>query len=305
MIRTLLALCAAASPAAALEAFVTEQNGDSLSVVDLDARTVERSVHIGGKPAGVAVAPDGRVWITSPDSKTLNRYDPVSGRIDRFALGGGPLGIAVNPVSADVYVADWYEHRLFVFRDGSVAATARTGDSPSGVAVTPDGATIVTADRDSDQLSIIDAATLDRLAVVPVGVRPFGVTIDAQGRLAYAANVGSDSVSVVDLAARAVVATVPVGKRPYAVALAKGRAFVTNSYGDSVSVFDLATRQPIAEIDVGEYPEGIGAGPKGDFVYVASWGANTLGVIDAASLELVDEIDVGDGPRAFGDFLME
>lgn len=303
MIRAILALCAAATPAAALQAFVTEQNGDSLSVVDLDGRVVERSLHIGGKPAGVAVAPDGAVWITSPDSKTLNRYDPASGRIDRYPLGGGPLGIAVNPASGDVYVADWYEHRLFVVRDGAVAATAQTGDSPSGVAVTPDGALILTADRDSDQLSMIDAATLERLAVVPVGVRPFGVAIDAEGRFAYAANVGSDSVSVVDIAARAVVATIPVGMRPYAVALAQGRGFVTNSYGDSVSVFDVTSRQPIAEIDVGEYPEGVAADPGGDFVYVASWGANTLSVIDAGSMEVVDEIAVGDGPRAFGAFL--
>jgi YVTN family beta-propeller protein len=303
LIRALLFACAAAAPAAALEAYVTEQNADSLSVVDLDAGAVLRSVPIGGKPAGVAVAPDGGVWITSPDSKTLTRYDPGSGALTRTPLSGGPLGIAINPVTSEVYVADWYEHRIFVLRDGAVAAEVPTGESPSGVAVTPDGALIVTADRDSDQLSLIDARSLEVLAIVPVGVRPFGVTIDAAGALAYTADVGSDTVTVVDLVARAVVASIPVGARPYAVALAGERGFVTNSYGDSVTAFDLASREAIAEIDVGEYPEGIAASPDDASVYVANWGSNTLSVIDAASLAVVDEIDVGDGPRAFGDFL--
>jgi YVTN family beta-propeller protein len=303
LIRALLIACAAAAPAAALEAYVTEQNGDSLSVVDLDAGAVLRSVPIGGKPAGVAVAPDGGVWITSPDSKTLTRYDPVSDALTRVALSGGPLGIAINPATSDVYVADWYEHRIFVIREGAITAQVATGESPSGVAVTPDGALIVTADRDSDQLSLIDARTLERVAVVPVGVRPFGVTIDAAGGLAYTADVGSDTVTVVDLAARAVVASIPVGARPYAVALAGGRGFVTNSYGDSVTVFDLASRATVAQIDAGEYPEGIAASPDGAFVYVANWGSNTLSVIDVQALKVTAEIAVGDGPRAFGDFL--
>ena len=95
--------------------------------------------------------------------------------------------------------------------------------SPSGVAVTPDGRLILTADRDDDQVSIIDAATLAVGATVKVGTRPFGVTVDADGRRAYTANVGSNDVTVIDVAGRRVVGTVPVGERPYAVALSGGR----------------------------------------------------------------------------------
>ncbi len=74
-----------------------------------------------------------------------------------------------------------------------------------------------------------------------VGERPFGVTIDAEGKRAYTANVASNDVSVIDIESRTVVGTVKVGKRPYAVALAKGRAFVTDQYEDTVSVFDVGS----------------------------------------------------------------
>jgi YVTN family beta-propeller protein len=293
----------AAAPAAASDAYITEQLAGALAIVDLDTGTVTGRVAIGGAPAGVAVHPDGSVWVTSPESKTLSRYDPQTGALTQLALSGGPLGIAINPVSGDVYVADWYEHRLMVVRDGALAAEVRVGESPSGVDVTPDGALIVSADRDSDQLSLIDAATLQVVATIPVGVRPFGVTIDPAGARAYTADVGSDTVTVVDLDARAVVAAIPVGARPYAVALAQGRGFVTNSYGDSVTAFDLTTLEPLAEIAVGVYPEGVAASADETALYVANWDSNTLSVIDPATLSVTDEIAVGEGPRAFGDFL--
>jgi YVTN family beta-propeller protein len=171
------------------------------------------------------------------------------------------------------------------------------------VAVTADGTRILTADRDSDQISIVDATTLARTGSVPVGKRPFGVTVDAEGRRAYTANVASDDVSVIDLAAGKVVGTVKVGHRPYAVALSGDRAFVTNQYGGTVTVFDASTLAVLETIEVGEYPEGIEADPAGGAVYVACWDANTLERIDTAKLEVVSRIPVGNGPRAFGRFL--
>ena len=90
--------------------------------------------------------------------------------------------------------------------------------------------TIVTADRDSDQLSFIDARTLTVRGSAKTGSRPFGVTIDEATHRVFAANVASNSVTVADLGSGKVLAEVKVGERPYAVALAAGKAFVTNQY---------------------------------------------------------------------------
>ena len=110
-------------------------------------------------------------------------------------------------------------------------------------------------------------------------------------------------MSIIDLASRRVVATVKVGARPYAVALAKGRAFVTDQYDSTVTVFDTTTLEVLAAIPVGDYPEGIAARGDGAFVYVACWEANTLEIIDTTTLKVVETIAVADGPRAFGAFI--
>ena len=177
------------------------------------------------------------------------------------------------------------------------------GQSPSGLAVTPDGRLLLSADRDSDAVSIIDIASRARLASVAVGKRPFGITIGSDGLRAYTANVKSDDVTVIDIAARKAVGKVATGRRPYAVALARGRGFVTDQYGGTVTVFDLATLRPLKAIDACDHPEGIQADGAEANVYVACWGDDFLLRVNPDTLTVTSKAVVGDGPRAFGKFL--
>jgi YVTN family beta-propeller protein len=162
---------------------------------------------------------------------------------------------------------------------------------------------LLSADRDSDAVSIIDIASRKRLASVSVGERPFGLTIDEKGRRAYTANVKSDDVTVIDIQHQKVVGRVPTGRRPYAVALAGGRGFVTDQYGGTITVFDEGKLAPIKAITACDHPEGIEADLPGANVYAACWGDNVLVRIDPGSLAVTGRAKVDDGPRAFGKFL--
>jgi YVTN family beta-propeller protein len=165
--------------------------------------------------------------------------------------------------------------------------------------LTPDGALIVTADRDDNQISIIDGKTFTRKGAVKAGAHPFGVTIDPQGARAYTADVESN------LKEAKLLGRVAIGKRPYAVALAKGRGFSTDQYGGTVLVFDLATMQPVKRISVGDYPEGIETSADGNSVHVVNWFSNEVWAINTETLAVTAKMPAGDGPRAFGMFLRE
>lgn len=291
------------------EAYVTTQLDNAVDVVDLAAGTVVARIPVDGAPAGIALSPDRRTaYVTRPEGHGLAVID-LSSRtvVETVALPGGPLGIGVNPVSGAVYVADWYGARIFVLTPSPQGLT-RTGEiavgkSPSGIAVTPDGSTILVANREANSVSVVDVATAQEVAAVPVGEHPFGLTLSADGHRAYTANVVSDDVSAIDVRARREVGRVRTGKRPYVVALAQGRGFVTDQYSRTVSVFDLATLKPVGSLDVGDHPEGIATARDGRTLYVANWGDNTLSVLDARSLTVLKTIPTGNGPRAFGDFL--
>ncbi|ARE39092.1 hypothetical protein RGUI_0951 [Rhodovulum sp. P5] len=285
-------------------AYVTNQNSSDLSILDLDLRAEVERIAVPGKPAGVAAAQGGGFFTVSPDSKTVRRFDAKGREVAQTVLDGGPIGIAVTRDIA--FVSDWYNARIWLLDAETLTQTGTlaTGSAPAGLAVSPDGRWLASADRDADQVSVFDLGTGALRHRVDVGTRPFGLAFAPDGRL-FVGNVGTDDVTVLDAAKGQTLATIPVGARPYGVAFARGRAFVTNQYADTVSVIDLATLAPVTEIAVGEYPEGIDTASDGKTVVVANWFSNTVSLIDAERLTVTGEIATGDGPRSFGKFIAQ
>jgi YVTN family beta-propeller protein len=147
------------APAGGAEAFITDQTGDEVSVLDLGAKQVVARNPVLGKPAGIAMARDGRTaYVTSTEGKYVSMIDTASRHIvAKIAIPDTPLGIAA--AGRFIYVAGFCQPRLYKIdlATGAIAASVEVGAAASGVAVTPDGALIVTADRDDNQISIIDA----------------------------------------------------------------------------------------------------------------------------------------------------
>lgn len=137
------------------------------------------------QPTGVAVAPDGALWVIEAGNYTLRRLDvagqmaTVAGRPPQAshadgrgeqARFNGPLGLAVD-VAGIVYVADTGNHVIRrIARDGTVTTLAGlpgqpgwvdgTGaaarfNAPTGVALHADGSLWV-ADHDNEAIRRID-----------------------------------------------------------------------------------------------------------------------------------------------------
>lgn len=302
----LILALAAPSGAAGDIAFVTCQNGNALSVLDLDRGVEIARWSVPGQPAGIAVAANGEVFTVAPDSKTVRRHDGMTGAVlAKVTLDGGPMGIAYDPTRARLFVSDWYNARVWVLDAVSLAVTGEltVGAAPAGLDLSDDDRFLAIAGRDADQVYIFDTDSLALRHQLDVGTRPFGLRFAPDGRL-FVGNVGSNDVSILDVVSGTLLATVPVGERPYGVAFAAGRAFVSNQYEDTISVISLDQLQHETKISVGEYPEGIDATADGNTVVVTNWFDNTVTLIDANTLSVLRELETGDGPRAFGDFLL-
>lgn len=295
-----LALLLLTGPASAADlAFVTSQNAESLSVVDLGSGAVLATTPLPGAPAPVAYDPGHRrAFAIAAKTGRLSVLDEA-GRITRgLDLPEGAFGIAVAP-DGGAFVTEWYQ-RLLIRLDADLKPLWQvpTGKAPAGVAT--DGRLVVTADRDDDQLSVYDAGSGALQRRIKVGTHPYAVVFH-DGRL-FSVDVQSDTVSVLDPNSGQLLGQVATGSHPYGLAFAGGRGFVTDQYAGTVTVFDPATLQGIATLETGDYPEGIAALPDGSGVVVAHWDSNTLVWIDASSLKITREIELPDGPRAFGAF---
>ncbi len=99
---------------AASFAYISNQLDDSVSVIDTATGSVVDTIAVPGKPAGIAVAPDGnKVYVSTPEAKGFAVVDTKKREvIAKVAVNDGTLGIAVAPDGKRIYVADWYKNTV-------------------------------------------------------------------------------------------------------------------------------------------------------------------------------------------------
>ncbi|MEV6653048.1 serine/threonine-protein kinase [Streptomyces sp. NPDC051219] len=191
----------------------------------------------------------------------------------------------------------------------------RVGNSPHGVAASPDGRQGYVANFTSGSVSVIDAATNRTVgSPIPVGDAPEGVAVSPDGRRVYVTNSSSGSVSVIDATRnRTVGSPIPVGDTPEGVDVSPdgSRVYVANGSSRSVSVIDTATNRTVGSpVSVGRFPQGVVVSPDGRRVYVTNLGSASMSVIDTATNRTVgspvsvgrfpDGVDVSpDGRRVY------
>jgi YYY domain-containing protein len=168
-------------------------------------------------PRGVAVAPDGRVWVTDTGNHRVVSYDPLlqdPKSIGKRGTGAGeftsPVGIAVAP-SGLVYVADAGNHRIQVLSPagdlvGSLPFAGWAGSVEPGLAVDGNG-TIYATDPGTGAVVALDPSgvVLRRIGADDAGRKfenPTGIAVDRKNRILYVANSGNSSIAKVSLADR-------------------------------------------------------------------------------------------------------
>jgi len=177
-----------------------------------------------------------------------------------------PIALA-NQSSGSVSLIDASSKRMI--------RETRTGDRPSGVAISPDGRRGLVAHWSGYDVAILDL-TDDQLNVqgrVEVGPEPRGVIFSGDGSTGHVAVGASNEVVRVDLATRKVTGRVAVGREPRALALTpdKTKLVVGNARSKSLSVIDLARFEVAATLPIAEDNlRQVALSPDGQYAYVAA-----------------------------------
>jgi autotransporter-associated beta strand protein/YVTN family beta-propeller protein len=166
----------------------------------------------------------------------------------------------------------------------SVISSIPVGNSPTGVAVTPNGKYVYVANQTNHgsssgqpivgTVSVINTATNSVVSSIPVGFSPTGITVTPNGQYVYVANMNNQGVS------------------------------------GTVSVISTATNTVVSTIAVGAAPIGVSVTPDGKYVYVSNSNIGRSGplvgivsVISTATNTVVGSIPVGTVPLSFGSFI--
>jgi YVTN family beta-propeller protein len=243
-----------------------ETSGYSVAVIDGATNSVIDTVSLttGASVAAVNVA-TARVYVagctyneipvTCGVSVLDGNTNAVITTISIDASNGiGLEGIAVNPVTNRIYVADATNFMVDVIDGLSnkiVASVSFGRQQPLGLAV-DFGLNEIIATINGNQIAVISGATNSIVGRVTVGSFNANSAVNSFTSYAYVTNedFAPSTVGVVNLRNGAVVANVPTGNNPFGVAVDffSNIIFVTNEGDGTVAIIDGRTNTKVASI---------------------------------------------------------
>jgi DNA-binding beta-propeller fold protein YncE len=137
---------------------------------------------------------------------------------------------------------------------------------PQDIRLSPDGRTFYVADMGTNELRLIDAATLRQRRVIGMPSHPHGLYPSRNGKLLYISDRGAGEVSVLDFATNKIVDTwkIPGGGSPDmgGVSADGTRLWLSGRYDGVVYGFDTRSGKLVARIPVGGAPHGLAVWPQ-------------------------------------------
>ena len=155
-------------------AYVTSSSEGTVHVVDVQTLKVIEVLRLGGG-VGIAVGPDGRIWIANRTHEIVQVLEGTSHEIlASIPLPGHLTGLTVSSTGSRVYVTSWGPSAVFALDASSyeVLGQVAGGSVPVGIALSPDGNEIYVADYLSNEVAVIDGGTLRVETTIPVGDLP-------------------------------------------------------------------------------------------------------------------------------------
>ena len=309
-------------------AYVSNEDGESVSVLDTQKGEVIATVPVGKRPRGLKLNRDGSILYVAvsglpkcppsvPDAECakLKRDVQADGvaTIDTATLklvrvlksGSDPEQFDLSRDGKRLYISneDSAQASVLDTASGAIVATIPIGHEPEGVRVAPDGKWVIVTSETDSTVSIVDTTSLKVLKTASVGMRPRDLAFTPDSKIIYVSGEGDASLSRVPVpAGEPVTRVLQLRKeaRPMGVVFdaARKRIYMSTGRGGSIAVAEQAGDRVklLKEIPVGARPWGIALSRDGRRLYMANGSSNDITVVDTSSLSVLKKIPVGKGP---------
>lgn len=309
----------------------TGTQGNFAAIIDLATKEVTK-VRLGIMPEHFTITPDDKLaYIGNMGSGTVSVVDIEEKKeIKRIAGFFEPHGFEFvrvahgnkeKEVLSKVYVANIGAHEVGVIDVAKQELVKRINvgsayvmavvDMPkklteiAGVAhptLTLDLRYVYAADGNSNQVAVIDTATDEVIATIPVGDEPWRTYASPDGKTMVVLSNGDQTISVIDTRTNKVVATFPGGEDMTGVNFVNGgkKAYVISRGEGAVYVYDMERMKELKRIKLGNDMdlETASTTPDGKKLYLASSRSNSVFVFDADTDKYKQIPDVGLSPWA-------
>ena len=168
---------------------------------------------------------------------------------------------------------------------------------------------VYAANADSDDVTVIDAATNTVATTINVGDEPRNPAVSPDGSRVYVPNRHDDTVTVINGVTNTILTTIDDDDfdEPYSAAVSPdgSRVYVANKEGGgsttgSLTVINAQNNTVITTIDDACFvsPEWVIVNPAGTRAYVVNRQGDSVCVVDTTNNTVIDDIPVGSEPRS-------
>jgi YVTN family beta-propeller protein len=309
-------------------AYVSNEDGESVSVLDTRKGEVIATVPVGKRPRGLKLNPDGSLLYVAvsglpkcppsvPDEECakLKRDLQADGiaTIDTATLkltrvlksGSDPEQFDVSRDGKRLFISNEDSAQVTVLdtTSGAIVATIPIGHEPEGVRAAPNGKWVIVTSETDSTISVVDTTSLQVLKAAPVGMRPRDLAFTPDSKIVFVSGEGDASLSRVPIpAGEPVTRVLQLRKeaRPMGVVFdaARKRIYMSTGRGGTIAVAEQEGdgQKLLKEIPVGARPWGIALSRDGRRLYTANGSSDDVTVVDTSSLSVLKKIPVGKGP---------
>ncbi|MBV8806184.1 MAG: beta-propeller fold lactonase family protein, partial [Sinobacteraceae bacterium] len=266
-------------------AYVTNEDGESVSVLDTDTAEVIATVNVGKRPRGIKLSHDGKQLFVAVSG--LPKCPP--------SVPDAECAKLKHDLSADgIAIIDTATLKL--------VKLLKSGSDPEQFDLSHDGKQLFVTNEDAGTVSVVAIATGAVEATIPVGKEPEGVRVSPDGRWIVATSESGNAIYVIDPQALKVVKSVPVGKRPRDVAYGPdGKTiYVSNEFDASLyktTIPDSDSATKLLQLRPEAKPMGLVLDAPRKRLFLSTGRGGTVAVISMeGEPKLVTEIPVGTRP---------
>ena len=304
-----LAVAVGVLPATAATLYITNTEGDSISVIDTNTFEVTATIPLGsGKPNRVAFHPDGKTaWVVYDKSHDLGVVDAESGKLlKRVKIGGNPYNLNFTPDGRHLVVLDWSsdtsndEVIFYDLQAQRIDGRVEVSTWPAHSVFSRDGTRLYVSGETAGDVTVIDVARREVLARhVHGGGDAMGLAMSADGRVLWAAAGENKAVLKIDTATNKPTTSVALpGVVHEATLTLDGRyLYTTLRKVNKLVVIDTATDKIVAVVPQKGYPDLVTMEPAGRYALVTNRYADLVAVIDLKTHTQTRTIPVGKAPH--------
>ncbi|HEY4357133.1 MAG TPA: YncE family protein [Acidobacteriaceae bacterium] len=226
-------------------AYVANSGSNTVSVLDLEKRREIAVAATGEQPWQARVAPDNRTLVVSNHAAgSVSVYSigepgqqPLQLR-NAFAGCAGATDVVILPDSSKAFIACTDAHRVMAIWLGAAPTSWRgqqdaslqhdqmlalldVGQSPTYLALKPDGGEVFSVNRDSDSISEISTWTNEVSGTYIIGSKPTRAVISIDDSSLWVTNSGADSATLYSIDDGRLVTGVRTGASPAAIAFSR------------------------------------------------------------------------------------